>query len=66
MNYYLVEGRVRTSEYMRDTVTFNEVRLVKATSPKEAEEKYEKYWESKSSDYEVSYYATATALETIE
>lgn len=66
MNYYLVEGRVRASEYMRDPVVFNEVRLVKATSPNEAEEKYEKYWESKSSSYDVSYYAAATALETIE
>lgn len=66
MNYYLVKGHIRTTEYMRDTITFDEVRLVKATSPKEAEEKYEKFWESKSSDYEVSYYASGSVLETIE
>lgn len=66
MNYYLVKGHIRTTEYMRDIVTFDEVRLVKAASLKEAWEKYEKYWESKSSDYDVSYYASGSVLETIE
>ena len=66
MNYYLVKGHIRTSEYMRDAFVFDEVRLVKATSPKEAEEKYEKYWEDKSSDYSVMYHARGSVLETIE
>lgn len=66
MNYYLVKGHIRTSEYMRDAFVFDEVRLVKATSPKEAEEKYEKFWNNKSSEYDVSYYASGSVMETIE
>ena len=66
MNYYLVEGRIRKTDYMCDTIIFNEVRLVKAASPNEAEEKYEKYWEDKSSDYSVMYHARGSVLETIE
>lgn len=48
-----------------DTRTFEDLRLVYAASETEAEEIYERWWESKSEAYSHSYFATGEALETL-
>ena len=42
-----------------------EICLVKANNPKEAEEKFVKYFD-KTSEYDIYYHVEATVLETIE
>lgn len=66
MNYFLVKGRVHERPYMGDERTYEETRLVKADDEEDAKYKFEMYWENKSSEYSVSYYCYAQALETIE
>lgn len=54
---YLVEASIVQSEYMGRTTYFNCIRLVEALSSDDAEVKMKSYWENKSVDYDVSYYA---------
>jgi hypothetical protein len=51
---------------MGDTRTFEDLRLVVADTAEHAKDKYEDWWEAKSSDYSDSYYATGEVMETIE
>lgn len=62
---FLVKGRIRYTPYMGDTTVFDDIRLVRAGSPSEAEEIYDKWWEEKSSDYSHSYFSTCEAMETL-
>jgi len=64
--YFLVKGRVRHTPYMGDTHTFEDLRLVVADTAEHAKDKYEDWWEAKSSDYSDSYYASGEVMETIE
>ena len=65
MEYYLVKGTVYKTPYMGDEERHEDIRLVKANSAEEAEQKYADYWEKKTSEYSIYYYATGFAEETI-
>jgi hypothetical protein len=53
---FLVQGKLRKSEYMVDEPTYRDIQnLVMASSEEEAEDKFIKHYESKSSSYEVDY-----------
>jgi hypothetical protein len=56
---FLIEGRVERSDYMEDRRKEPEkvIRIVEADTDNEAEEKFVKHFESKSSPYSTSYYA---------
>lgn len=66
MNIYLVKGRVEKTEYEGEKEFFEEIRLVKANSMEEAEQKYEAYWEAQTVLYGHYYSAYGTAMETVE
>ena len=66
MNIYLVNGHVNRTEYGGEDQSFDEIRLVKANNPREAELKYEAYWEAQTDLYSVYYHARGNVLETIE
>lgn len=65
MNIFLVEGTVRVSEYMGDSHSFKDLRLVEAESEEEAHDKYESYWDRKTVEYSTYYHASARVKETI-
>jgi hypothetical protein len=52
---YLVKGDVNITHYMGQDKTVEVTNLVYANSKEEADEKFRKYWESKTSDYDVYY-----------
>ena len=53
---FLVQGKLRKSEYMIDTPTYRDIQnIVMASSEEEAEDKFIKHYESKSSAYDVDY-----------
>ena len=66
MNIYLVKGRVEKTEYEGEKTSFEDIRLVKANSVEEAEQKYEAYWDARSVEYGHYYSAYGTAMETVE
>lgn len=67
MKYFLVRGCVKKSEYMDGSSTIDDIRLVVAEDPAGARTKYYDWWESKSRDYETSYFVEyAEVLTTIE
>jgi hypothetical protein len=66
MNIYLVKGRVKKTEYEGEAEWFEEIRLVKANSIEEAEQKYEAYWEAKDVDYGHYYSVWGEVLEIVE
>jgi hypothetical protein len=68
MNMYLVSGDITLHVYRDEAVPKGrETRLVKAETAKEAEAKFEAYWESKASPYSYSYYTSNVVVhETIE
>ena len=66
MNFYLVRGRVEKTEYEGEKTEFEDIRLVKANSIEEAEQKYEAYWEAQTVLYGHYYIAYGTAMETVE
>jgi hypothetical protein len=66
MNIFLVDGRVSQTKYMGESYVFKELRLVKANSREEAEEKYQNYWCNKTVEYNVYYHADGRALQTVE
>ena len=66
MNIYLVKGRVKKTEYEGEAEWFEDIRLVKANSIEEAEQKYEAYWEAQTVLYGHYYSAYGTAMETVE
>jgi len=45
---------------------FDDIRLVVADSPGEAERKFDAFWNAKSEDYGVRYWASGDCIETIE
>jgi hypothetical protein len=65
MEYFLVKGTVRKILYMGTDTSFQDIRLVKADSPDQAERKFQNYWEDKTSEYSVYYHACGEAQETI-
>jgi hypothetical protein len=66
MNIYLVRGTVTVSYYMGDTQKVEDMRLVRADSEAEARDKYADYWDRKTSEYSVYYYADGEVMETVE
>ena len=56
---FLIEGRVQRSDYMEERSKEQEkvLRIVEADTDEEAQVKFTKHFESKSSPYSVSYYA---------
>lgn len=65
MEYFLVRGTVYKTPYMGDEEIFDDIRLVKAETTEEAQQKYEDYWLAQTSEYSVYYYATGYVEETI-
>ena len=66
MELFLVKARVERSEYMGSPHEFDDIRLVKAVSPEEAQLKYVMYWDAKSASYGTSYYVLkCDVLETL-
>ena len=68
MNLYLVRGTVEISHFgMHDMHRTNEIRLVKAHTVKEAQEKFAKFWADKTETYSIRVACyDAEALEIIE
>lgn len=66
MNIFLVQGRVDRTEYMGDSRSFDDIRLVKAENEAEAQSKYEEFWRSKTSEYSVYYHAYGDVQQTVE
>ncbi len=68
MKIFLVRGNVERSRYMHDRPEkFDDFRLVYALSDFEAIDKWQAYWEDKSSPYDVYYIARCfEAAEAIE
>ena len=66
MNIYLVRGTVTVSYYMGDTQKIEDMRLVRANDEEEARDKYTEYWDRKTSEYSVYYYADGEVMETVE
>lgn len=62
---FLVEGTVHVSEYMGDSHSFKDLRLVEAETEEEARDKYEAYWDRKTVEYSTYYHARANVKETI-
>jgi hypothetical protein len=63
---YIVEGEIHITRYMRDHADkVRKVRLVDALNELDAEHKYVKYFEDKSSDYDVYYRATVHEVSSI-
>lgn len=65
MEYFLVRGTVYMTPYMGDQTSFEDIKLVKANSVEEAEQKYEDYWRNKTDEYSVYYHASGSAEETL-
>ena len=65
-NAFLVKGVVYHTPYMGNERRFDDIRLVMAETARDAEEKYERWWRSKTDDYSDYYHASGTAMETIE
>jgi hypothetical protein len=64
--YFLVTGTVEKTPYMNDSQKYDDMRLVKAYSMIEAEQKYMMYWENQSEKYGTVYRAYGVdATETI-
>lgn len=57
MPLFLVQGRIDRTMYEGDTESSNETRIVEAKDEFEASSKFEFHFESRSSDYAVSYSA---------
>ena len=53
---FLARATIKGSEYMGDTTSFKDVRLVFATDEGAAFDKYEAYWESRSEAYAVDFF----------
>lgn len=66
MKMFLVKGRVQITKYMGDARSFDDVRLVLASTAQEAEQKYASWWEMKTEEYSHYYSAVGEAMETIE
>jgi hypothetical protein len=63
MELFLIKGIVESRQYMADKDEREEdLRLVRADGPGEAEEKYKDYWERKNSPYSISYYAKVVSV----
>ena len=52
---FLARATIKRSEYMGDTTSFEDVRLVFAADEGEAFDKYEAYWESRSEAYSLDF-----------
>jgi hypothetical protein len=65
MTPFLVDATVYETPYMGDTRSFSDLRIVMANSATDAEQKFEDFWNYKSSDYSVSYRVDARAKETL-
>jgi hypothetical protein len=66
METFLVEIRVRVSDYGGKEEKFTTMRLVRAHDKEEAETKAEHYFERKTVEYETYYHANAVVYDTIE
>ena len=63
---YIVKGTVSITPYMNDTYTVEDIRIVMANNTAEAYDKYQDYWERKTSEYSIYYHADGIVMETIE
>lgn len=67
MTYFLVKATVLETPYMNETKRYEDIRLVKAETQDEAEQKYENYWTSKDDPYATGYSVySINVLNTIE
>ena len=62
---FLVKGTVEITQYMCDTETYDDIRIVMATNEDEALQKFENFWSCKTDEYSVYYHASGTVMETI-
>lgn len=64
--YYLVKGEINVTPYMESGEMCEELRLVEADSPQEAEEKFRGYFDDKTDEYSIYYSVWAVdVIETI-
>jgi hypothetical protein len=62
---YIVKGTVTVTPYMGDTYEVEDIRIVMANDTAEAYTKYQDYWQSKTEEYSIYYYANIEVMETI-
>lgn len=62
---YIVKGTVLVTPYMGDTYEVEDIRIVMANDTAEAYTKYQDYWQSKTEEYSIYYYANIEVMETI-
>jgi hypothetical protein len=62
---YIVKGTVTVTPYMGDTYEIEDIRIVMANDTAEAYTKYQDYWQSKTEEYSIYYYANIEVMETI-
>jgi hypothetical protein len=62
---YIVKGTVSVTPYMGDTYEVEDIRIVMADDTAEAYTKYQDYWQSKTEEYSIYYYANIEVMETI-
>jgi hypothetical protein len=62
---YIVKGTVSVTPYMGDTYEVEDIRIVMANDTAEAYTKYQDYWQSKTEEYSIYYYANIEVMETL-
>jgi hypothetical protein len=62
---YIVKGTVTVTPYMGDTYNVDDIRIVMANDTAEAYTKYQDYWQRKTEEYSIYYYANIEVTETI-
>lgn len=66
MNFFLARVSVTKTPYMGSSTTSDTQHLVRAEDAEDALKKVQAWYEAKSEDYSVSYWADVQILETIE
>ncbi len=62
---FIVKGTVTVTPYGGDTYKLEDIRIVMATDTNEAYIKYQDYWQSRTEEYGIYYYANFEVMETV-
>ena len=62
---YIVKGTVSVTPYMDENYEIEDIRIVMADDTAEAYTKYQDYWQRKTEEYSIYYYANIEVMETI-
>jgi hypothetical protein len=62
---FIVKGTVSVTPYESDTYEVEDIRIVMANDTAEAYTKYQDYWQSRTEEYGIYYYANFEVMETV-